>query len=260
MTNTDDRVRHAAVKLTIPTSVLPTVARPHLHERLDGGNYQIGVVSAPAGFGKTSLLSTWARANEESTAWLSCNQADAEPTRFWGGLLSAVDARWPGVGDDAAILLQRDSPCEDLATALANDMGEADVPMAIVIDDFHQAPRTPAVFGSLVSMLPSNVRVVLGTRVHPQLPLGRLRVAGSLLELHTDELCFSPEETAAALELNGVATDPKHVNRLHDLTEGWPAGVQLATLAMRQATHHGTFLDAFGRPIAPSPSSSSMRS
>ena len=238
-------MRHAATKLTIPMSVRPTVARPHLHDRLDGGDYQVGVVSAPAGFGKTSLLSTWARANEESTAWLSCNPADAEPARFWGGLLSAVGARWPGVGDDAAVLLQRNSSSEDLAVALANDMGEADVPIAIVIDDFHRAPRTPAVFGSLISMLPSNVRVVLGTRVDPPLPLGRLRVAGSLLELHSDDLCFSPAETAAALELNGVATDPTQVSRLHDLTEGWPAGVQLATLAMRQATNHGLFLDAF---------------
>ena len=150
-----------------------------------------------------------------------------------------------GVGDDAAVLLQRNSSSEDLAATLANDMGEADVPIAIVIDDFHRAPRTPAVFGSLVSMLPSNVRMVIGTRVDPPLPLGRLRVAGSLLELHSDDLCFSPAETAAALELNGVATDPKQVSRLHDLTEGWPAGVQLATMAMRQATDHGQFLDAF---------------
>ena len=177
---------------------------------------------------------------------MSCNPADADPTRFWGGLLSTVGTRWPGVGDDAAVLLQRNSAeSEDLAVALANDLSDADEPITIVIDDFHLAPRTPAAFASLVSMLPDHVQLVLGTRVGPALPLGRLRVAGSLLELHTDDLSFSPAETAAALELNGVTTDAISISQLHDLTEGWPAGVQLATLAMRHASDHAQFLDAF---------------
>jgi LuxR family maltose regulon positive regulatory protein len=241
-----DRRFNGATKLTIPTSVRPVVPRPQLHERLDRGGFRVGVVSAPAGFGKTSLLATWSQSHRESTAWMSCSPADADPTRFWGGLLSAVDGRWPGVADDASVLLERNSAAsEDLAVALAGGLSESDDPISIVIDDLHLAPRAPHAFASFVSMLPDNVRLVLGSRVDPALPLGRLRVAGSLMELHTGELSFSTAETAAALELNEVTTDASNVSKLQDLTEGWPAGVQLAMLAMRASSDHAQFLEAF---------------
>ena len=220
-----DRRTYGASKSTIPTSVRPVVPRPQLHERLDRGGFRVGVVSAPAGFGKTSLLATWSQVHRESTAWMSCSPADADPMRFWGGLLSAVGTRWPGVADDASVLLQRNTvESEDLAMAFAGDLAEADVPITIVIDDFHLAPRAAPAFASFVSILPDNVQLVLGSRVDPVLPLGRLRVAGSLLELHTGELSFSIEETAAALELNEVATDATSVSKL-------PASVRTELLA-----------------------------
>ena len=149
----------AVTKLTVPMPVRSVVARPHLVEHLDRPGYRVGLLSAPAGFGKTALLASWAAARRDSVAWLSCDTSDGEPTRFWRGLLATVAQRWPGVGDDAAILLERSSSdSHDLAISLANDLGSADLggverPAAIVIDDFHLARPTPAVFSGLVGAL-----------------------------------------------------------------------------------------------------------
>jgi LuxR family transcriptional regulator, maltose regulon positive regulatory protein len=103
-----DTTIFAATKLTIPMPARTVVARPHLVEALNGSSYHVGLVSAPAGFGKTALLATWADGRRDAVAWLSCDVTDAEPARFWRGLLAAVGVRWPGVGDDAAVLLDRD--------------------------------------------------------------------------------------------------------------------------------------------------------
>src|SRR4051812_13432756 len=142
-----DTTSFAATKLSIPVPVWPAIDRPHLLELLDQPSYRVGLVSAPAGFGKTALLAAWAAGRGDGVAWLSCDVADSEPTRFWHGLLAGVGARWPGVGDDAALLLERlglDS--HELAISLANDLGALARPVAIVIDDFHLAAPSVDVF------------------------------------------------------------------------------------------------------------------
>ena len=97
----------AATKLTIPRSRRPLLPRPRLHARLDE-DYRLALVSAPAGYGKTAALAMWAAEHRDRVAWLSCDPADAEPTRFMAGLLAALATRWPGVADDAYVLLERD--------------------------------------------------------------------------------------------------------------------------------------------------------
>ena len=96
----------AATKLTIPRSRRPLMARPELAARLDA-DYRLALVSAPAGYGKTAILASWAAEHRDRVAWLSCDPSDAEPTRFMSCLLSAISARWPGVADDAFVLLDR---------------------------------------------------------------------------------------------------------------------------------------------------------
>ena len=236
----------ATTKLTIPMPARTVVARPQLVEALDRSGYRVGLVSAPAGFGKTALLATWAAYRRDSVAWLSCDATDAEPARFWRGLLASVGARWPGVGDDAAVLLDREAAeTPELAVSLANDLGAIGAPVTIVIDDFHLAEPAPAVFAGFVAALSSTVHLVIGSRVDPPLPLGRLRVGGSLLEIRSDDLAFSIAETAAVVHANGVPLASQQVEQLHALTEGWPAGVQLAALALQRDTNSSGFLDAF---------------
>src|SRR4051812_46465026 len=119
----------AVTKSAIPRPLRSLVSRPRLLERLDDDSYRVALVSAAAGFGKTCLLAEWAAGRPESPVGSSCDAADAEPTRFWTGLLASVSTRWPGVGDDAAVRLQRDGgDSADVAASLANDLGEVGEP------------------------------------------------------------------------------------------------------------------------------------
>ncbi len=236
----------AASKLTIPKPVHAVVPRPALLARLDEPTYRVGLVCAPAGFGKTAVLATWACDRPDRPAWLSCDVTDREPTRFWRGLLAALSEAWPGVGDDAAIELERTgSDSYELAISLTNDLGELAGPVAIVIDDFHLARPSVDVMAELVSIMPANVRLLIGSRVDLPFSLARHRVGGSLLEIRTDELRFAVEESAALLEANNVVAQPGELQRLQDLTEGWPAAIQLAALSLQRTTDRSGFLDAF---------------
>ncbi len=126
----DDATRTvvAATKLTIPRSRRPLMARPELTARLDG-DYRLALVSAPAGYGKTAVIASWAAAHRDGVAWLSCDPSDAEPTRFVCALLSAISARWPGVADDAFALLDwPGATTYDTAVAAANGLATLDAP------------------------------------------------------------------------------------------------------------------------------------
>jgi len=236
----------AASKLTIPQPLQTVVMRPELVARLDGSTHRVALVCAAAGFGKTTVLATWATGRQAPLAWLSCDVTDRQPTRFWGGLLAAVSTAWPGAGDDAAIELARSgADSYELAISLGNDLGEIDGPVVIVIDDFHLAQPTPQVVAQFVSMMPPNVTVVVGSRVDLPFSLARHRVAGTLLEIRTGDLRFTLGETSALLAANHVTTTPVELHQLQDLTEGWPAGIQLAALAFQRSGDRTGFLDSF---------------
>ena len=221
----------AASKLTIPQPLQTVVMRPELVARLDGSAHRVALVCAAAGFGKTTVLATWATGRRAPMAWLSCDVTDREPTRFWAGLLAAVSTAWPGAGDDAAIELARSgADTYELAISLGNDLGEVDGPVVIVIDDFHLAQPSPQVVAQFASTMPPNVTLVVGSRVDLPFSLARHRVAGTLLEIRTDDLRFTLGETSALLAANHVATTTPELQQLQDLTEGWPAGIQLAAL------------------------------
>ena len=133
----------AATKLTVPRSRRPLVPRPDLTARLDA-DYRLALVSAPAGYGKTAMLASWATEHRDQVAWLSCDPSDAEPARFTCGLLSAISARWPGVAGDAFALLERDATdTYDAVVAVANGLAMLDVSGVIVVDDLHLASPRP---------------------------------------------------------------------------------------------------------------------
>ena len=235
----------AATKLTVPRARRPLVPRPELTARLDA-DYRLALVSAPAGYGKTAMLASWATEHSDQVAWLSCDPSDAEPTRFTCGLLSAIAARWPGVAGDAFARLERDATdTYDAVVAVANGLAMLDVSGVIVIDDLHLAAPAPAVLTAFIDALPDTFRLVAGTRSDPPLSLARLRLGGELVELRGDDLRFSATEMTAFFDLREVPLADDELRRLHELTEGWPAGAQMAAIALQRGAARDDFLDAF---------------
>jgi len=235
-------VAHA--KLQIPRPRQPLLPRSHLATRLDG-DHRMTLVSAPAGYGKTAMLSAWATACDEPVAWLSCDPSDEEPIRFMSCLLAAISARWPGVADDAWVVLERNpTDVHDAVVAVANDLSNVADPGVILVDDLHWAAPSRALLTALVDALPDHVRFVAGTRRDPPLSLARLRLHGELLELRADDLRFTPAESEGFFALHDLGLSEGDLGRLHDLTEGWPAGEQLAALALRRGSGIDAFIDA----------------
>jgi ATP/maltotriose-dependent transcriptional regulator MalT len=235
----------AVTKLTIPRSRRPLMARPELSARLDA-DYRLALVSAPAGYGKTAVLASWAADHPDEVAWLSCDPSDAEPSRFVCGLLSAISARWPGVADDALALMEwAGADTYDTAVAAANGLAALDAPGVIVVDDLHLAAPDPAMLAAFLDALPDTFRFVAGTRSDPPLSLARLRLRGELVELRGDDLRFSAAEMSAFFALHDVPLARGELHRLHELTEGWAAGAQLAAITLQRGVGRDDFLDAF---------------
>jgi LuxR family maltose regulon positive regulatory protein len=215
--------------------------------RLDS-HFRVTLVSAPAGYGKTETLAAWAGALDSQVAWLSCDPSDVEPTRFMTCLLAAIDRSWPGAADDAFVLLDRDGAnAYDAAVAAANELDAADSLGVIVVDDLHLAAPDRGVLTAFIDALPGRVRFVAGTRSDPPLSLARWRLRGDLLELRRDDLRFGIDEVAEFWRRLDVALSPAELAHLYDLTEGWPAGLQMAAIALQGGVERDDFLGAFAR-------------
>jgi LuxR family maltose regulon positive regulatory protein len=215
--------------------------------RLDA-DFRLTLVSAPAGYGKTATLASWAATVEEPLAWLSCDRFDVEPTRFMSCLLATIDKTWPGVADDAFVLLEREGgTIHDAAVAVANELAAVDGRGVIVVDDLHLAEASPEALTAFISALPDPFRFVIGTRSDPPMSLARWRLQGDLVELRRDDLRFSDVEVAAFFGRQDLVLTADELSRLHALTEGWPAGVQLAAIALQRRDGHRDFLEAFDR-------------
>jgi LuxR family transcriptional regulator, maltose regulon positive regulatory protein len=235
----------AATKLTIPRSRRHLMLRPALSARMDE-DYRFALVSAPAGYGKTAALATWAGEHRDRVAWLSCDPSDADATRFMSGLLWAISARWPGVADDALVLLERNGAnTHDAAVAVANELATVGSPGVIVVDDLHLAAPDPALLTGFNEALPDGFRLVASTRSDPPLPLARMRLRGDLLELRGPDLSFDPAELSDFFTLYDICLTDDELRRLHEMTEGWPAGAQLAAVALQRGVGHEDFLQAF---------------
>ncbi len=235
-------------KIHIPPVRTDLVSRPALLRRLDEGlAYNLVLISAPAGFGKTTLLSEWAcgRAPQAKAGWLSLDEADNDPARFTAYLIAALRAAlepaWQDALDDAQA--SRAPVQEEVLTGLINQVAAIPRQLALVLDDYHlitaQAVHDAMVF--LLDHLPENLSLVIASRSDPPLPLPRLRARGQLLELRQADLRLTPEETAAFLnQVMGLGLSPEDVTALEARTEGWVAGLQMAALAMRGIAARGT--------------------
>ncbi len=238
----------ATTKLAVPGLRRSLVGRPDLVARLDAPDYRLAVVAAPAGYGKTATMASWASRQDRQLAWLSCDLADVEPTRFMAGLLASLATTWPGVADDASVLLEREGAnTVDAAVAVANELASIDGPGVIVVDDLHLARPSPDVLTAFVDALPDHVRLVIGSRSDLPISLARFRVQGGLLELRSDDLRFSAAHTAEFCRLRELSLDVHETDALHQLTEGWPAGAQLAALALQRSPDRAKFFDDFAR-------------
>ena len=210
------------------------------------------LVSAPAGFGKTTLLTEWlaaAPADRRSVAWLSIDQRDNDPALFWTYLVTALQRAAPDVGAGALSLLQSPQPQMDgvLATLL-NDLSAVDDEVVLVLDDYHliEARDVQDGMGFLLEHLPPQIHLVIAGRADPALPLALLRGRGDLVEIRAADLRFTPAEAAAYLnEVMGLELTAEDVEALEERTEGWIAALQLAALSMQGRDDTAAFIAGF---------------
>jgi LuxR family transcriptional regulator, maltose regulon positive regulatory protein len=243
--------RFALAKFAPPALPATLVTRPVLHDRLSAGARQrLTVVVGSAGAGKSVLLSSWAAARPPVvTSWLSCDEADANPVRFWAGFIEAPRAIEPGFGADAADLLEMDGAMSaDVTASIANDAAKLPAGSAIIVDDFQAAAA--AVSGTmtdLVARWPTQAaQLVLASRTDPPLRLHRLRMAGDLCELRDRDLHFSLAESGDLLASFGVQVTAADLAALHQHSEGWAAALQMAALSLRGTTDPARVARALG--------------
>ena len=244
-------------KLYVPGPPRGLVPRPRLSQRLDRGTTsKLMLISAPAGFGKTTLLTEWLAAgpagpaDERLAAWLSLDRADNDPASFWTYVIAALQTVAPGVGESALTLLQapQPPPIETVLTALLNDLGAITGDIVLVLDDYHviDARDVQDAMAFLLDHLPPRLHVVIASRTDPALPLARLRARGELVEIRAAELRFTPDEAAAYLnEMMGLELTARDVAALEGRTEGWIAALQLAALSMQGRDDVAGFIAGF---------------
>jgi LuxR family maltose regulon positive regulatory protein len=225
-----------------------------LIERLDQGiEGKLTLVSAPAGFGKTTLLAEWlggAAAGERSPAWVSLDQGDNNPARFWSYIIAALRTECPEVGPSALSVLRspHPPPIELVLTGLINEIDAVQNNFVLVLDDYHTIDAEPvhSAITFLLDHLPPRMHLVIATRVDPPLPLARLRGRGELTELRASDLRFTPDEAGAFLnQVMGLGLSRDEVAALESRTEGWIVGLQLAALSMQGSENVPGFIRAF---------------
>jgi len=265
-----------ATKLYIPPRRANVVLRPRLIERLNEGLHRkLTLISAPAGFGKTTLVSVWlaSRSSEFKVlssefpepgstqnlklktqnlqvAWLSLDAGDNDPARFLAYLVAALQtiAATIGAGVLAALHSPQPPPIEAILTALLNEITAIPNHFILILDDYHMIDVTSVdtMLTFLIEHMPPQMHLMITTREDPQLPLARLRVRNQLNELRAADLRFTPAEAAGFLnQVMGLDLSAQEVSVLETRTEGWIAGLQLAALSMRGRADVAQFVKAF---------------
>jgi LuxR family maltose regulon positive regulatory protein len=240
----------------------------HLVERLNAGlpgssansskdrfARKLTLISAPAGFGKTTLVTEWIASRGEGITslpftWLSLDENDDDPTRFFTYILAALQSVNPDIGRAAQTVLQtpQSPPMELLLTTLVNDIASTFVPFVLVLDDYHfiNAPAIHQQLDFLLEHQPSQMHLVIVTRADPPLALSRLRARGQMVEIRADDLRFTPDEVAVFLnQTMGLDLSAKDAAALESRTEGWIVGLQMAALSLQNLDDAAGFIQTF---------------
>ena len=258
-------------KLYIPPPRPDIVPRPRLIERLNAGLHgKLTLISAPAGFGKTTLLSEWVNKTERPVAWVSLDESDNDVVRFLAYFVAALQKIRAGIGETALAMLQSPQPpqIESLLTGLINEIAEiSDDPsaalpfdgaqdkqrgsghgFALALDDYHVLEAQPihAALIFLLDHLPPQMHLVITTREDPPLPLARWRARGQMTEIRAGDLRFTEAEAAAFLnQAMGLELTPDDIAALEARTEGWIAGLHLAALSLQGHADRADFIRSF---------------
>jgi LuxR family transcriptional regulator, maltose regulon positive regulatory protein len=246
-----------ATKLYIPPPRSRIILRPRLIERLNEGlrqdqgfGHQLSLISAPAGFGKTALVSEWIASCRRPVAWLSLDEGDNDPVRFITYLVAALQTIREGIGEELLAVLQSPQPpqAKAILPLLLNEIATAAENFTLVLDDYHVIEAKPVddALTFLLEHLPPQMHLVITTREDPHLPLARLRARGQLTELRAADLRFTTAETAEFLNyVMGLNLSDGDVAALEARTEGWIAGLQLAAISMRGHKDAASFIQSF---------------
>jgi LuxR family transcriptional regulator, maltose regulon positive regulatory protein len=225
--------------------------RPRLSQSLEESRPGLVLLAAPPGFGKTTLLGQWRELDQRPFAWLTADSSDNDPFVFWAGVVAAIRQVKRSFGGAAEIALRssRGKVLDALVPLIVHELESIKGEIVLVIDDY-QVIANQACHESLAFFLewkPNDVEVAISTRSDPPIPISKLRAAGELLEFRAVELCFTAEEEATFLnDALRLELTPKTLGILHGRTEGWPAGVYLASLSLRNASDPVAFVDGFG--------------
>ncbi|MDZ4765929.1 MAG: LuxR C-terminal-related transcriptional regulator [Chloroflexota bacterium] len=240
-----------ATKLFIPAARPQVVRRSRLSERLNEGlHHKLTLISAPAGFGKTTLISEWVAVCERPGAWLSLEEADNNPTRFLTYLVAALQTIAPNIGAGvlAALHSPQPPPAEAILTSLLNEIITIPNPFVLVLDDYHVIDAKPVddALTFLIEHLPPQLHIVIATREDPRLPFARLRARNQLTELRVTDLRFTPSEAAEFLNhVMGLNLSADDIAALETRTEGWIAGLQLAAISLQGNQDATSFIKTF---------------
>lgn len=243
-----------ATKLYIPAPRPNRVPRPRLTDRLEAGvGGALTLISAPAGFGKSTLLSDWIHESGRTVGWVSLDEGDSDPVRFLCYAVTALADAHPGLGDDAIAALREARSAEPevlepVLRGLLNEIHGLSKDLILVLDDYHvvSSPGVHQAVQFLLDRMPPQLHLVLSTRVDPPLHLSRLRARGQLTELRAKDLRFTPQEAADFLnQAMGLGLSAKDVEALEERTEGWAVGLQMAALSLQGRRDVGGFIEQF---------------
>lgn len=240
-----------ATKLYLPQPRPEWISRPRLTERLQASsNQKLTLLSAPAGFGKTSLVGEWINQSERPVAWVSLDAGDNDPARFWSYFIAALQTLQNDLGNDALAMLQSPEPAPLTVslTHLINDIAAFPGSFSLVLDDYqaiHARPIHESLF-FFIEHMPAQMHMVILSRSDPTLPLARLRARNQLHEIHSDILQFTMEEAREFLKrVMKLDLSADDIAALETRTEGWIAGLQLAALSMQGRADVTGFIHTF---------------
>lgn len=239
------------IKTNIPAPKGKLLDRPRLVDQIEQGmQSNLVLVSAPAGFGKTTAVVSWIQVTDRNVAWLALDRDDNDPALFFRYLISTIQRLEPefGLGIQLALESQPNLQPDSLLANFINELAALDFPISLVFDDYHiiETEAIHRILKYLIQHIPFNANIVIISRIDPPIPLGRLRAGGELTEIRSKDLRFRADEGDAFFnDLMNLGLSKGEAAALHARTEGWIVGLQLAALSLRDREDKQAFIERF---------------